>query len=207
MLPSAAELATARAAVGWEKLRLDRRARTATLLVPNMRLDLGGIGKGYAADQAMLILKGRGLTRALVAASGDIAIGDPPPGQPGWKVGIAALGTRTNQIVRTLLLHNAGISTSGDSEQFIEIGGVRYSHILNPATGLGLTNRIQATIIAPNTTTTDSLDTTVSILGVKRGLALADALPGTAALITTRDGRQEQSFTSRRFKRLAQPGG
>ena len=207
VLPTAAEIATARVAVGWEKLRLDRRTRTVTLLVPNMRLDLGGIGKGYAADQAMLILKGRGLTRALVAASGDIALGDPPPGQLGWKVGIATLGMRTNQLARTLVLHNAGISTSGDCEQFIEIGGVRYSHILNPATGLGLTNRIQATIIGPNATTTDSLDTTVSILGVKRGLALADALPGTAALITTRDGRQEQSFTSRRFKRLAQPGG
>jgi len=205
VLPTSAELATARAAVGWQKLRLDSRARTVTLLAPNMRLDLGGIGKGYAADQAMLILKGRGLTCALVAASGDIAVGDPPPGQPGWKVGIATLGTRTNQIARTVLLHNAGISTSGDSEQFIEIGGVRYSHILNPATGLGLTNRIQATIIGPNATTTDSLDTTVSVLGVKLGLALADALPGTAALILTRDDGHERTFTSRRFKRLAQP--
>jgi thiamine biosynthesis lipoprotein len=204
-LPTPAEIATAKAAVGWQKLRLDSRAHTVTLLAPNMRLDLGGIGKGYAADQAMLILKGRGIDRALIAASGDIAVGDPPPGQPGWKVGIATLGTRTNQIARTVLLHNAGISTSGDSEQFIEIGGVRYSHILNPATGLGLTNRIQATIIGPNATATDSLDTTVSILGVKRGLALADALPGTAALILTRDDGQEQTFTSSRYKRLALP--
>ena len=82
---------------------------------------------------------------------------------------------------------------------------MRYSHILNPATGLGLTNRIQATIIGPNATTTDSLDTTVSILGVKRGLALADALPRTAALIVTRDDGQKQTFTSRRFKHLTQP--
>lgn len=205
VLPSPAEIANAKAAVGWQKLRLDSETRTVTLLVPNMRLDLGGIGKGYAADAAMQILKGRGLTRALVAASGDIAAGDPPPGQPGWKVGIATIGTRTNQIARTVLLHNAGISTSGDSEQFIEIGGVRYSHILNPATGLGLTNRIQATIIGPDATTTDSLDTTVSILGVKRGLALADAWPRTAALIMTRDDGHDQSFTSRRFNHLAQP--
>jgi FAD:protein FMN transferase len=205
VLPTQAELAAAKAAVGWQKLRLNGRARTATLLVPNMRLDLGGIGKGYAADAAMQILKGRGLTCALVAASGDIAAGDPPPGHPGWKVGIAILGTRTNQLARTIIFHNAGISTSGDSEQFIEIDGVRYSHILNPATGLGLTNRIQATIIGPNATTTDSLDTTVSILGVKRGLALADALPGTAALIVTKEDGHEQTFTSRRFRRLAQP--
>ena len=205
VLPSPAELAAAQEAVGWRKLRLDHRARTATLLAPNMRLDLGGIGKGYAADQAMRVLKGRGLDRALIAASGDIAIGNPPPGQPGWKIGIATLGTRTNQLSRTILLRNAAVSTSGDSEQFIEIGGVRYSHILNPATGLGLTNRIQATIIGPDATTTDSLDTTVSILGVKRGLALANSFPRTAALVVTRDGAREQSHTSPRFKRLAYP--
>ena len=80
VLPTPAEIAAARAAVGWQKLRLDPRARTVTLLVPNMRLDLGSIGKGYAADQALLVLKGRGIDRALVAASGDIAIGNPPPG-------------------------------------------------------------------------------------------------------------------------------
>jgi thiamine biosynthesis lipoprotein len=115
------------------------------------------------------------------------------------------LGTRTNQLARTILLRNAAVSTSGDSEQFIEIGGVRYSHILNPATGLGLTNRIQATIIGPDATTTDSLDTTVSILGVKRGLTLANSFPRTAALVVTRDGAREQSYTSRHFKRLAYP--
>ena len=135
-----------------------------------------------------------------------MAIGDAPPGQPGWKVGIATLGTRTNQLARTIILRNAAVSTSGDSEQFIEIGGVRYSHILNPATGLGLTNRIQATVIGPDATTTDSLDTTVSILGVQRGLALADAFPHTAALIVTRDDGREQSFTSRRFNRMTGRG-
>ena len=126
VLPTSAEIAVARAAVGWQKLRLDARARTVTLLVPNMRLDLGSIGKGYAADQALQVLKGRGIDRALVAASGDIAIGDPPPGQRGWKIGIAALDGVTNQAPQTVLLHNVGISTSGDTEQFIEINGVRF---------------------------------------------------------------------------------
>lgn len=202
VLPSPEEIASARAAVGWQKLRLDRRARTVTLLAPNMRLDLGSIGKGYAADQVMGILKGRGIRRALVAASGDIAVGDPPPGERGWKVGIATIGTRTNKINRAVLLRNAGISTSGDSEQFIEIGGARYSHIVDPATGLGLTNRIQATIIGPDATTTDSLDTTLSVLGVQRGLALADSLPGVAALIQTERDGQIESFPSLRFQRI-----
>jgi FAD:protein FMN transferase len=204
VLPTAAEIATAREAVGWQKLRLDPRARTVTLLAPNMRLDLGSIGKGYAADVALRILKGRGIDRALVAASGDIAIGNPPPGQAGWKIGVAAFDGATNNPQRTLLLRNAGISTSGDTEQFIEIGGVHYSHIVNPATGLGMTQRIQSTVIGPDATTTDTLDTTVSLLGVQRGLALIDAWPHTAALIVTKDDGQAKSFTSRRFQRIPQ---
>ena len=105
---------------------------------------------------------------------------------------------------QTVLLHNAGTSTSGDSEQHIEIGGVRYSHIVDPATGLGMTNRIQATIIAPDATTTDSLDTTVCLLGIKRGLALVESFPRTAALIFTRKNGEEKSFASRRFKHIRQ---
>src|ERR1035438_6672378 len=141
----------------------------------------------------------------LVAASGDIAVGNPPPGQRGWKVGIATFGGSTNTPSCALLLHNAGISTSGDTEQFIEINGVHYSHIVNPATGLGLTNRIQATIIAPDATTTDSLDTTVSLLGVQRGLALIESWPHLAALIVTIEDGQPHTFPSSRFKRIPQP--
>jgi FAD:protein FMN transferase len=205
VLPTPAEIAAARATVGWQKLRLDAHGRTVTLLVPNMRLDLGSIGKGYAADQALQVLKGRGIDRALVAASGDIAIGNPPPGQRGWKIGIAALDGITNQPPLTVLLHNAGISTSGDTEQFIEINGVRYSHIVNPATGLGLTNRIQATVIGPDATTTDTLDTAVSLLGVKRGLALADSFPHTAAVVVTKADGQTQTSVSRRFRHIPRP--
>lgn len=202
VLPSAAELASAAPAVGFKKLQLDARAHTATLLRPNMRLDLGGIAKGYAADQALGVLRNRGIDRALVAASGDIAIGNPPPGQQGWKIGIAAIDARTNEVTRTLLLRNAGVSTSGDTEQFIEINGVRYSHILNPATGLGLTNRIQATVIARDATATDALATTVCVLGVQQGLAMIDSLPHTVTLVMTKQDGEKQAFVSRRFRTL-----
>jgi len=199
--PSTEELAAARAAVGWKNLRLDPHARTATLLLPNMRLDLGGIGKGFAADEALKTLKGRGIDRALVAASGDIAIGDPPPGESGWKVGISGIDVETNDTAYALVLHNCGISTSGDSEQFVEINGIRYSHIVDPATCLGLTNRIQDTIIAPNATTTDGLDTALSVMDVQRGLALVDSLPRAAALFLKKEHGQTQSFPSRQFKK------
>jgi len=202
VLPTTQDMAKAWAAVGWQKLRLDRRAHTATLLVPNMRLDLGSIGKGYAADQALRVLKAAGIQHAMVAGSGDIAIGKAPPGQPGWKIGITELGGGPNAVNCTMLLHDAGVSTSGDTEQFTQINGVRYSHIVDPATGLGLTQRIQATIIAPDATTTDSLDTTLSVLGVRRGLALADSLPRVAALIQTRRDGNHESFPSRRFKKI-----
>lgn len=200
VLPSAQEIAAMRESVGYQKLRLDTRHQTVTLLAPNMRLDLGGIGKGYAADRALAALRQHGIRRALVAASGDIALGDPPPGKAGWKVGVAVMDGAPDEVTRTVLLHNAGISTSGDSEQNIEINGVRYSHIVDPATGLGLTNRIQVTIIGPNATVTDGLDTPLGIMGVERALALVDSRPELAAIITTRDDRGIHVFPSRRFK-------
>jgi len=206
VLPTTEEVATARAAVGWRKLQIDARNHTATLTVPGMRLDLGGIAKGYAADEALKELRARGIPRALVAASGDIAIGDPPPGEHGWKIGIA--GWETNGSPSTLLLRNCGISTSGDAEQYIEINGVRYSHIVSPATGLGLTERIQVTIVAPDTTTTDGFATAVSVLGKEAGLRLIEKEAHTAALvlIPTNGGKME-TFASKRFRRLPKAPG
>ncbi len=201
VLPSPQELARLRQAVGYEKLRLDPQGRTVTLLAPNMELDLGGIGKGFGADEALAILRQRGISRAIVAASGDIAIGDAPPGKDGWKVGIGALGGGSNEFSRMVVLHNAGISTSGDTEQYFEINGVRYSHIIDPGTGLGMTNRIQDTIIGPNATITDGLDTPINILGVKRGLALIDSQPKLAALIVVKDDGGTHVYASRQFQR------
>jgi len=198
-LASPADMASAASAVGYQKLKLDPRVWTVTLLVPHMRLDVGGIAKGYAADQGLALLKSRGITRALVAASGDIALGDPPPGQAAWKIGISGLNTGTNGAGPKLLLHNCGVSTSGDTEQALDIHGVRYSHILDPATGLGLTNRIQATVVAPDATTTDAMATTVCVLGPRRGLALVESTPGTATFIVTKEDNHLRRFESRRF--------
>lgn len=219
VLASSAEMARAAAAVGWEKLRLYPRTQTVTLLAPSMQLDLGGIAKGYAADEALRVLGGRGIHRALVAASGDIALGDPPPGQRGWRIAVAGVlqdrraadgGPYTardspgdaSDVAARIVLRNCGVSTSGDTEQSIQIEGVRYSHILDPRTGLGLTNRIQATVIAPNATTSDPLATTVCVLGPTRGLALANSMSGTAAFILAEEQGTRRVLTNRRFDRL-----
>lgn len=203
-LPTAAEIAAAREAVGWRKLKLDSRTRTVTLLAARMRLDTGGIGKGYAADAALARLYQHGIRSALVAASGDIAVGDPPPGQAGWRVAVAAPGGASNAPLTTLVLRNAGVSTSGDTEQFVEIDGVRYSHVVNPATGLGLTEHLQVTVVAPDATTSDSLATAVSVLGGKRGLALIESWTRVAALIVVQTNDHKEILTSRRFQRLPQ---
>src|SRR6478736_5046385 len=181
-LPSPEQLAHAQESVGWRKFSLDVQNQTVTLLTTNMQLDLGGIAKGYAADAALKVLRERGIRCALMAASGDIAVGDAPPGQDGWRVSIGTPFQREGK-ERTLTLQNAAVSTSGDSEQFVVIAGKHYSHIVDPRTGMGLTNRCQVSIIAPHATQTDALATAVSILGAEQGAALIKSEPHASAII------------------------
>lgn len=179
-LPDPARLAAASAAVGWTRLRLDPAARTATLLAPDMKLDLGGIAKGYAIDEALRVLHARGLHRALVSGGGDMAAGEAPPGRPGWRIEIAPLDLPGAPPPRFVLLRHGALATSGDVFQRLEIDGVRYSHIVDPKTGLGLTDHSLVTVIAPDCLTADSLATAVSVLGPARGLDLIEQTPGTA---------------------------
>jgi FAD:protein FMN transferase len=181
-LPSDARLAEARQAVGYRNLRLDDERRTAELLAPHMRLDLGGIAVGYAVDEAMAVLGSQGIRRALIDASGDILVSDSPPGEPGWRVGIARLDAE-GPPSRYLSLRMTAVTTSGDAFQHVVIAGRRYSHIVDPHTGLGLTDRGSVTVVARDCITADSFATAVSVLGPKRGLKLIDETPGAAALI------------------------
>jgi thiamine biosynthesis lipoprotein len=180
-LPSAERLSEARSAVGYEKLRLDPAARTATLVAPGMRLDLGGIAVGYAIDETMRLLGKHGIKSALIDASGDILVSAPPPGERGWRIGVAPLEPE-GPPSRYVELANAAISTAGDAWQAVEIGGVRYSHIVDPKTGMGLTERSGVTVIARDGITADSLDTAVCVLGPERGMKLVSATPGAEAL-------------------------
>ncbi|HEV1286479.1 MAG TPA: FAD:protein FMN transferase [Bryobacteraceae bacterium] len=148
--------------VGWRNLVLDKRHRTAELKLAGMQLDLGAIAKGYAADEALKTLRRLGVQRALIALSGDIVAGDAPPGTKGWRVGLEPAGGE-------ILLRNAAVSTSGDTEQFRDIGGVRYSHIIDPKTGLGLTSAIAVTVVARRGLEADPIATAVSVMGEERG--------------------------------------
>jgi FAD:protein FMN transferase len=204
-LPNAARLAEARAAVGYEKVLLKPRRRTVCLLAPNMHLDLGGIAKGYAVDAALAALREHGIRRALVAGSGDMAAGDPPPGKNGWRIEIAPLDVTNAPAGRFVLLRRCAIATSGDVFQRLEINGTRYSHIVDPRTGIGLTDHSLVTVIAPDCTTADSLATAVSVLGPKQGLRLVRRTPGASARIVRQPGQNPEVVETRGFRKLCDP--
>jgi thiamine biosynthesis lipoprotein len=197
-LPEKDELAAAIAKTGWKFVQLDPKNRTVKLLKPGMRLDLGGIAKGYAADAALKLLREKhGITSALVAAAGDITCGDAPPDRAAWNVNIAPIAK--GQKPHSLKLVNAAVSTSGDIEQFVEIGGVRYSHIVDPKTGLGLTGRRSVTVIAKQGVTADSMTKAVMLLPSEKAWELVERTPGAAAFIAIvgKDGTVETAQTMR----------
>ncbi len=200
-LPDPDRLSQALKLVGSENLRLDAKDSTVELLKSGMLLDLGGIAKGYAADQGISVLKVWGITCALVGGAGDIAVSAPPPGREGWVIEVESLDPKEKTEDKFFLLHDGAVSTSGDSEQHLEVGGVRYSHIVNPKTGMGLTGRSSVTVVAPNGITSDSLATAVSVLGPEQGLELVKSFPGAGAVFVLKTG---QGIRTRelRFPRL-----
>jgi thiamine biosynthesis lipoprotein len=169
-LPSAEQIRAAKDCSGWKKLSLDRKTREVTLGAPGMMLDLGGIAKGYAADAMLRLLNKSGFPIASVAAGGDIAVGDPPPGRDAWQIGIAPDGKQNRRVVA---LANQAVSTSGDSEQQLTIAGKTYSHIVDPRTGLGLTESTPVSVIARHAIQTDAFATALSVLGKPGSAALA----------------------------------
>lgn len=158
-LPNEEQIKKAKNTSGYQNLILDEKSKSAKLKLPNIQIDLGGIAKGYACEQAMQELKKNNIKSAMIQAGGDIVVSTPPPNEKGWKISI--FGSNSQPLV----LDNCAISTSGDAEQHIEINGKRYSHILDPRTGLGLTSRIQVTVISQNGMISDALATALCIIG------------------------------------------
>lgn len=195
-MPDAEQLQAARNLVGYQSMRLSEQNQSVELLKPDMRLDLGGIAKGYAADVALNVLKKHGIDRVMIDASGDLALGNPPPGNCGWKIGISSSDAPGAKIDRYLMLKNCAVATSGDALQHVVIDGTRYSHIVNPHTGLGLTDQSRVTVIAPDGISADSLASAISVLGPEKGIALLSQNPGTACLILRHEQGELKSYES-----------
>jgi len=192
-LPRPDKLKRAMAAVGGDGIMLDPDRRTAQLTKPGMRLDLGGIGMGYAADRVLATLEGLGIPSAMVDASGDIVVSGAPPHAAGWRIRIAGLGPNGGKRHETIMLTHAAITTSGDANQAVEIDGKRYSHIVDPRTGLGVAGPAAVTVIAPDGATADALATAASVLGPEAGMEVVAQFPGCAARFLWKDGESEKA--------------
>lgn len=206
-LPADERVEQARALCGYRHLHLDTKARTAALDMHGMQLDVGGIAKGYAADEALAAIGRTGVDSALVALGGDIAVSAAPPGLPGWRIEVAPLQPAMPGHAPTLLhLRHAAVSTAGDAEQWMDVGGRRYSHILDPRNGQPMLGRSSTTVIARSGLEADGLDTTAALLGAAAGARLVDAVPG-AAMRMERDlaGAGSQFQASARWPRALDP--
>jgi thiamine biosynthesis lipoprotein len=193
-LPRADKLATARAAVGAEALELVPASRGVRLPRAGTRLDPGGIGMGYAADRALEIIAGHGIGSAMIDASGDILVSGPPPGRDGWRVVVAPL--EPGGEATTITIAHAAVTTSGDAYQAVEIDGVRYSHIVDPRTGLGVAGPTAVTVVAPDATAADALATAASVLGPGAGAPLVEGVSGASARFVWREGDQIRVATT-----------
>lgn len=179
-LPRSERVEQARANGGYRFLHLDARTRTARIDRPGIGLDVGGIAKGFAADEALSAIAAQGVTRALVGLGGDIAVSDAPPGESGWCVGIAPLVPAREAHEQTLMLRHAAISTAGDAEQWFEVDGRRYSHLIDPRSGWPMQGRSATTVIARRGIDADGLDTAAALLGPEAGTRLVESVPGAA---------------------------
>jgi FAD:protein FMN transferase len=205
-LPDRLRLAKAMDLIGHQKLHLDRESRSVSLDRNGMLLDLGGIAKGYAVDEAMSVLRQKGVARALIAAGGDILVSGAPPGTQGWLIDIAPLEPGNGSPTRSLYLRDQAVSTSGDAHQHVEISGVRYSHIVDPKTGLGVTGRSSVTVVARNCTTSDALATAASVLGSVKGAKLIESTPGAAALFVQATAEGLSTVETNRWKNIRKAG-
>lgn len=187
-VPPKEEIERARTLVNWRNMSVDPNLRTVRLERKGMKVDLGGIAKGYAADRAAETLRRHGVSSALVAVAGDIrALGEKAPGVA-WHVGIQH-PREPGAVLGSLRIADRSVSTSGDYERYFIKDGIRYHHILDPATGRPAAASRSATVLAPTTILSDALSTAAFVLGPEKGIGLVQSFPGVEAVIVDREGR------------------
>jgi len=189
MFPDAALIQEKRRLTGFRKLQIDTRQHTVTVTQAGMQLDLGGIGQGYIAQQVANRLHSLHIENALVDVSGDMVTMGKPPGTGGWTVAINLPQSEHELLPAQLLLTDIAVTTSGDVYQFMEYRGKRYSHIVDPATGLGITTQRNVTVIAADGTTADWLTKACSILSVDKALQLAASLHAEVLIANIKNGK------------------
>jgi thiamine biosynthesis lipoprotein len=188
-VPTEAEIAKVRPLVNYKLIKLDEASHTVFLPQSGMKLDLGGIAKGYAVDRAIEILKSKGIKSALVNAGGDVrVIGQRPDGTP-WRIGIQHPRNNEGMIGVVSLTDWDNMETSGDYQRFFMKDNERYSHILDPRTGRQPRSITSITIVGNNSGADDVLSTVLFIVGVERGMELLKEFPGTEAVFVTNEGR------------------
>jgi len=193
--PSADELRQARASVGWQKVLLDDAARTVRFQVQGVELDPGGIGKGYAVDQAVSKLRESGVESALVdAGSSTIYALGAPPGKDGWPVQVPRPQDR-KQSIATVLLRDNALSTSGNYEKFFKLDGRLYCHIMDPRTGAPVQGVLQTTVIVPQATDSDALSTATFVMGPGKSIKLLESFPQASGLWILGQLNAEQRVT------------
>lgn len=185
-VPSATEVARRLPLVDYRRVIVDASARTAYIEQKGMRVHLGGIGKGYAIDRAVEMLRGAGFSDFMVQFGGDLYVSGQPGDGP-WRLGINDPRGAPNDSFATLELRDATFSTSGDYERFFIADGVRYHHLLDPDTGQPARGSRSVTIVAASAMRADALSTGVFIMGAHRGMELIERLPDVEAVIVTAD--------------------
>lgn len=185
--PTEKEIQQALPGVDYRNLVLDAEHHSVAFGKPGMRIDLGGIAKGYACDRGVEILQTYGIKNAIVTAGGDSRLLGDRHGRP-WVVGIRHPDDK-NRVVLSMPLSDVGISTSGDYERYFDENGVRYHHIIDPKTGHSPSGVRSVTIIGPTATDTEGWSKTVFIKGPVDGLRLIEQYPGMDAVIVDKDGK------------------
>lgn len=185
--PTDEQIARALPGINYRHLRLNRAKRTLHFARDGVRIDLGGIAKGYAVDNGIALLNARGVKHALVTAGGDSRVIGDRRGRP-WQIGIRD-PRRPGEVVAVLPLTDIAISTSGDYERYFDADGVRHHHIINPKTGKSATGVHSVTILAPDSITAEGLTKSVFIKGPQEGMRLVDRVPGVDAIIIDAEGQ------------------
>jgi thiamine biosynthesis lipoprotein len=201
-LPEASELTQPSRRTGFRLLEVDPQKTRVRMKIEGMRIDLGGIAKGFAVDEALKTLRKAGVDRALVDGSGDIAVGNPPPGRARWRIEIAALRDSPKADPVSIEIANCAVATSGDAFQAVKISEKSYSHIIDPRTGWPLTTSSSVTVVAPTGMEADGLASAVSVLHADSGVRIAEGRKQTEAFVVTLQDGETRTLETPGFRRL-----